>query len=305
LIVFAPLLGCERVSPPPPAADTDPTPVAAAGLHNAFRVSPRIYSGSSPDDDAAFAALADLGIKTIITVDGSRPDVEAAHRHGLRYVHLPFGYDGIPHERVVALAKAAATLPGPIYVHCHHGQLRGPAAVAAIQLCTDPAWDTARAAAWLKTAGTDPRYRGLIGLPQSLVRPTAEELARAPADFPEVVAIPDLARLMVDVDGHSDNLKLAKAAGWAVPKDHPDVDPPHEALQLVEAFREAARLDAVRKRGPEFGKLLADAEAAAGGLEAALRARPIDADRTAAAFARSAATCAACHDRFRDGPAGR
>src|SRR4051794_39790224 len=109
LVLCVSLLGCE----PPPPGDADPTPVAAAGLHNAFRISGRVYSGSSPDGEGGFAALAALGIKTVLSVDGARPDVEAARRHGLRYVHLPFGYDGIPRDRVVALAKAAATLPGP------------------------------------------------------------------------------------------------------------------------------------------------------------------------------------------------
>jgi hypothetical protein len=174
-----------------------------------------------------------------------------------------------------------------------------------MQLCTDPTWDAARADAWLKAAGTDPRYVGLIGLPRTVVRPTAEELARVPTDFPASAPIPDLARLMVDVDARWDNLKLVKAAGWAVPKDHPDVDPPHEAVQLAEHFREAARLNAARQRGPDFTQQLADAEAAAVVLETELRANPVNAGRAGAAFARSAAACAACHDRFRDRPSDR
>src|SRR5690349_14345952 len=114
-IIVAALL---PVCPPAPGADPAgpvPVPVPAAGLHNAFRLSDRLYSGSSPDGDAGFAELRRLGIKTVLTVDGSRPDVDAAHRHGLRYVHLPFGYDGIPRARLVELVKAARDLPGPIY----------------------------------------------------------------------------------------------------------------------------------------------------------------------------------------------
>jgi protein tyrosine phosphatase (PTP) superfamily phosphohydrolase (DUF442 family) len=306
-ICFLLLAGCRgEESPSPPAEDRAAVrPIEAPGLHNAFRVSDRVYSGSSPDGDAGFAELERLGVKTVISVDGMRPDVEAARRHGLRYVHLPVGYDGIPPDKVLALAKAARDLPGPIYVHCHHGQHRGPAAVAAILLCTNPAWDAATAEAWLKTAGTDPRYTGLVGLPRSLARPTLEELARAPADFPEVSQIPDLARVMVGVDATWDRLKLVKAAGWATPKDHPDVDPPHEAVQLAEHFREAARLDDAKRRGPEFVKLLGDAATAAAELEGALRAQPADPDRAGRAFAKPAAACAACHDRFRDHPGGR
>src|SRR6185436_3172872 len=101
-------------------------------LHNLFRVTTNILSGSSPYRDAAFAEIARLGVKTIISVDGTRPDVETARNHGLRYIHLPFGYAGVPTNRVAELVKAARTASGPIYVHCHHGLHRGPAAVAVI-----------------------------------------------------------------------------------------------------------------------------------------------------------------------------
>src|SRR4051794_27773883 len=83
----------------------EPVPIAEPGLPHAFRVSDRIYSGGSPDGEAGFAELERLGVKTIISVDGARPDVDAATRHGIRYVHLPVGYDGIPRERVLELSK--------------------------------------------------------------------------------------------------------------------------------------------------------------------------------------------------------
>jgi protein tyrosine phosphatase (PTP) superfamily phosphohydrolase (DUF442 family) len=298
VLLTAPLAGCQ----PPPAASADPVPLDAPGLHNLYRVSDRLYSGGSPEGDAGFAALARLGVKTVVSVDGATPDVAAAKRHGLRYVHLPLGYDGIPRDRVLALAKVARDLPGPVYVHCHHGKHRGPAAVAVIQLCTDLAWDAAKAEAWLTTAGTDPRYTGLTGLPRSLTPPDAAELARAPADWPAVAKVADLTRVMVSVDERWDHLKLVKAAGWTVPTAHPDVDPPHEAVQLGEHYREAGRLGDVKRRGAEFVRQLGEAESAAGELERALRATPVDAGRAAAEFARSAAACTNCHDRFRDRP---
>jgi protein tyrosine phosphatase (PTP) superfamily phosphohydrolase (DUF442 family) len=306
LVFIVAAAGCQSKADAPAVPTRDDTGeirrLDVPGLHNLFRVSDRLYSGSSPDGDTGFAGLAKLGIKTVISVDGAKPDVDAARRHGLTYVHLPFGYDGIPRDRLFGLAKAATTLPGPIYVHCHHGQHRGPAAVAAMQLCTDPTWDAAKGEAWLKSAGTDPRYVGLIGLPRLIIRPTTDELAKVRVDFPAVATIPDLARLMVNVDAHWDNLKLIKAAGWATPKDQPDVDPQHEAVQLAENFREAARLHATRQRGADFARMLATAEAAAAGLETELRTKPVKADRASAAFAKSAAACTACHGKYRDRP---
>jgi len=121
-------------------------------LHNVFRATPKIFSGSSPDNEAGFAEIAKLGVKTMVSVDGGRPDVETAKKFGLKYIHLPIGYDGIPSNRVVELVKAAQTLEGPIYVHCHHGLHRGPAAVAV--MCEAVAgWSTNLAEQWLKRAG--------------------------------------------------------------------------------------------------------------------------------------------------------
>jgi protein tyrosine phosphatase (PTP) superfamily phosphohydrolase (DUF442 family) len=281
---------CQRAAP------RDLQPVDARGLHNVYRVTDQLYSGSSPDDDAGFASLVKLGVRTIISVDGMAPDVAAAKRHALTYVHAPVGYDGIPRDKLLIIAKAARDLPGPVYVHCHHGMHRGPAAVAAIQLCNDPAWTPERAEAWMKTAGTDPRYTGLTGLPRALTKPSAAELA-VPASFPEVAPVADLTRRMVEIDATWDRLKLAKSAKWAAPPGHADIDPPHEALQLVEHLREAARLEAVKVDSP-LARQFADAERAAADLEAALRAK--DARRAADAFAASASHCQTCHTSHRD-----
>ncbi|EMI21132.1 hypothetical protein RMSM_01919, partial [Rhodopirellula maiorica SM1] len=70
----------------------------------------RIYSGAQPDDESAFAEIAKLGVRTVVSVDGARPDVAAAKRAGLRYVHIPIGYDGVGQaasESIVNLIKNA------------------------------------------------------------------------------------------------------------------------------------------------------------------------------------------------------
>jgi hypothetical protein len=172
--------------------------------------------------------------------------------------------------------------------------------VAAIEMCTDHRWSADQADAWLKLAGTDPRYTGLKGLPHQLTPPTPAEIERIPADFPPVTPISSLAQIMVDVDARFDNLKLAKTAGWAIPKGHPDVEPVHEAVMLVEHFREAARLGEAKKRGSEFKRYMHDAESAAIELEESLRGKKTD--RISKSIERSAATCAACHERYRDRP---
>ena len=77
---------------------------------------------------------------------------------------------------------------------------------------------------------------------------------------------------------------------------------PDEALQLVEQYREAARLPSIKKHGADMARLFADAEAATRLLESELRAKPVVAEKAAAAFTRAAAQCATCHNQFRDRP---
>lgn len=266
------VLGCGG---PPPAA---PEPAEYPGLHNVFRVNDRLISGGTPTGDTGYRSLQALGVKTIISVDGATPDAAAARRFGMRYAHLPIGYDGISDARAAALARAVRDLRGPVYLHCHHGQHRGPAAAAVAARCLDGAFTAEAAAAFLKRAGTDPRYAGLYA---AAARPPAKP-DDAPADFPEAAPVPDLTRLMADIDECWDRLREKKGV--------PD------AVLLREHYLEAARLP--DSRGDGFRRLLTAAEAAAGELEAALR----EGRDPAAALKAVAGTCAKCHAAFRDRP---
>src|SRR5687768_15254905 len=89
-------LRASTAAPVGPLPLTKSAPVDFDGLHNVIRVSENIYSGGVPEGDAGFQSLKKLGIKSIVTVDGARPEVEKAKAFGMRYVHLPFGYDRCP-----------------------------------------------------------------------------------------------------------------------------------------------------------------------------------------------------------------
>jgi protein tyrosine phosphatase (PTP) superfamily phosphohydrolase (DUF442 family) len=306
--------GCGR-TPQPATAPSAPVaavglavgnsaPAELPGLHNVFRLTERLYSGSVPEGDAGFESLRRLGVQTVISVDGARPDVDRAHRHGMRYVHLPIGYDGVPAAQALRLARAVRDLDGPVYMHCHHGKHRGPAAAAAVHRCLDATCDAEAAVAELRRAGTDPRYAGLYASVRELKPPTPTELDTAPADFPDVADTGDLVKAMVAVDEHADNLKLARAAGWKTPPGHPDVDPAHEAVLLAELYREAGRLPDVAKRGEDFRRRLANAEDGTKRLEAVLRTenehRAVVIEAANAAWKTVEHACTSCHERFRD-----
>jgi protein tyrosine phosphatase (PTP) superfamily phosphohydrolase (DUF442 family) len=303
--------GCSRrdepaPTPPGPAQAAYPEKVEAKGLHKVFRLNERLYSGSSPEGGEGFRSLRDLGVKTVISVDGARPDAELARQYGLRYVHLPIGYDGVPEARALRLARAVRDLPGPVYLHCHHGKHRGPAAAAVVQRCLDSECSAAKAVAWMRQAGTDPHYAGLYAAPERFRPLTGAELDRVSADFPESAPVTALAGLMVTIDERWDHLKEVRAAGWKVPRDHPDLDPAHEALLLGEGYREASRLPQVQDRPEELRRWLAEAERGAKELEDILRRGIGELDYAAEkAYQRAGAACARCHAKYRDVPQQR
>jgi protein tyrosine phosphatase (PTP) superfamily phosphohydrolase (DUF442 family) len=283
----------------------DSGPLELPGLHNVYRLTEQLLSGGSPDGEEGFRSLHELGIKTVLSVDGARPNIDLAHKYGLRYVHLPIGYGGVSPAQARRLAKAVTDLSKPIYIHCHHGKHRGPAAAAIAHLCLDERCSIDMVIAEMRRAGTDPHYSGLYAAPKTFRRPSPEELAQIPAEFPEVAKVAALAELMVDIDERWENLSQVRGAGWKVPPDKPDIDPPHEALQLVEHYREAGRLRQVQERPEEFRQRLAEAQRGAKELETVLRTTKGSAVSEAAAeraFRQANAACSQCHARYRDVP---
>lgn len=286
-------------------ATFDPKPVAGAPhLHNLWQASDRIFSGGQPEGDEGFAELRKLGIKTIISVDGSKPNVAGAARFGLRTIHLPHGYGTIPTETARLLIKAAGSMEGPIYIHCHHGKHRGPAAAAILCQAT-AGWTHEQAIAWMEKAGTSHDYAGLYQCNASFAPPTAAELEGVSTNFPASAGVAGPVAAMVDIDQRWSAVQAIQAAGWKVPALHPDLVPAQEALLLQEAFREFARLPAIEGKPDAFKSLLRQPETLAGELHSILKSAPTPlptADRTRADdVMKSLGThCAACHRKFRN-----
>jgi protein tyrosine phosphatase (PTP) superfamily phosphohydrolase (DUF442 family) len=299
-----------------------PQKVDANHLPNAYQIHQKVISGGLPDGDAAFAELESLGVKTVISVDGAKPDVELARQHGMRYVHLPHGYDGVPDERAKELAKAVRDFDGPIYIHCHHGKHRSPA--AATVACVSAGLISPDAALGvLKTAGTSNNYRGLYQSAESAHRLDDALLDQLQAEFPETAKLPAMAEAMVAIEHHHDLLKEFAAKKWQKLANHPDLEPAHEALLLREAFAELLRTDEVRHEPERFQQLMREAETTAKELEATLRTGWHGQAKSASAaaqtdsppsnpvqlspnelFTRITNNCQSCHKEFRDVPLG-
>lgn len=231
-------------------------------LPNAVKLHEKVITGGLPADDAAFAELADLGVKTIISVDGAKPDVDAAKKHGLKYVHLPHGYDGISDERAKDLAKAVNELEGPIYIHCHHGKHRSPAAGAVA--CVGAGLITPeQSLGVLELAGTSKDYVGLYKAAGTAKRFEKELLAQLETEFKPIVEVPPMAQAMVDLEVPFHHLQLLSENHWRVMKDHPDVIPSHEALILREHFTELQRTSESKSYGADFLNWLKSSETSA------------------------------------------
>lgn len=289
------------------AAPPGPRKIDSERLPNAYRVTEKVISGGQPAGDEAFAELAQLGVKTIISVDGAQPNVAAAKKHGLRYVHLPHGYDGISDERAKELAKAVRDLPGPIYIHCHHGHHRSPAA-AAVACVTAGLLPQEAALAVLTTAGTSESYRGLYQSARAARRLEDRVLDVVAAEFPETARLPPIADAMVEIEHTHDHLKALAAGGWRQLAKNPDLDPPHEALLLKEHYHELLRTADVERQPDEFRAILQAGERDAAALEAALMTwqqsgaagKPPEA--IGKSFTAVSHSCTACHSKYRDVP---
>lgn len=291
-------LGCRSgiKGAPLVSADATQTPRTLQGIENVLQLGPRLWSGGEPHGDAAFEALAAAGVRTVVSVDGAKPDLQAARRHGLQYVHVPIGYDGLSKDAVASLASLTTTDRGGVFVHCHHGKHRGPTA-AAILARASGAWDATQAEAWQKRAGTSADYPGLYQAVREFRMPDAATLRVAARNLRPAVPPAGLVESMVIIDGQTEALADMKAAGWKSVPAATDETPAQAARLLHEQFKEGIRLGLGPKE-PEFRRAMESAERSASALKASLSSG----DRSAsdAAWKQVKESCTSCHKTWRN-----
>ncbi len=273
----------------PTASVTMPEKLSADGLENLWALplgdGRVLYSGGQPDGETGFQSLQSLGIRTVISVDGARPEVETAKRFGLRYVHLPIGYDRVPAERLQDMVRAVRALPQPIYLHCHHGKHRGPASAVCILRSLNAAITPERGVELLREMGTHPKYAGLY-------RSVEEELLvtnSRRAEFAEVSAVSPLADQMVAIDRVWEQLQAAAMTSGNA--NDSEVSLKELWTDLAERFRESARL--YEQAGSKSTNELRDA------LSETARFMD-DADEVRSNLRLLESRCAVCHAKFRD-----
>lgn len=271
------------------------------GLHNVVAYHENFYSGSSPEGDAGFATLAAMGVKTIITVDGAAPDLVSAKKYGMRYVHLPIGYNGFDEQRKLELVRATrdAYASGPVYIHCHHGKHRSAGAAAAISQSLG--WMNAQEGqARMKVSGTAANYIGLYKCAAASTVLGADVIDSVPADFPEIQPPKGLVKSMVEIDDVNERLKLIEKAGWKTPADHPDLVPAAEAGRLADLFRDLKTNDRALRKPEDFLERLKADEVRAQELEEMLAAGERDVKKLSAQLSGLGSSCKECHVKYRD-----
>ncbi|MBL0871155.1 MAG: hypothetical protein IBJ18_11335 [Phycisphaerales bacterium] len=281
-------------------------PVEHPGIHQLVAYAPGVYSGAAPEGAAAFESLRAMGFKTIISVDGAQPEVDAAAAQGLRYVHLPIQYSGISEERSLEIARAVRDLPGPVYIHCHHGKHRSAAAagVAAVSLslCTPEA-----AIERMRVSGTGANYTGLFAVVRESAPVSKQQLDAANAEFPSASKPKGIVQAMVEIDLISEHLSDIEKAGWQTPADHPDLVPAAEVGRLADLFRDLLKDPSTTSRDAEYARLMTASHAASVKLEELITSlskgqAPDQSQRDALSKQAKilAASCKDCHAKYRD-----
>lgn len=274
------------------ASTQETKPAAKPAIENVHPLNPQLISGGQPKGDAAFSKLAEMGVKTVVSVDGARPDLELAKKHGLRYVHIPIGYDGIDAEAQAALTRVMREAEGPIFLHCHHGKHRGPAA-AVVACMAAGKMTNSQAAEFMKLAGTGKEYKGLWR-DVAAFKPLPADAQLPP--LVEVAQLDSLAGAMAVLDRAWDGVKLCQAAGWKTPADHADLAPPHQALLAWEGLVESRRM--AEEADPQMVEWLDAAVSEAAQLRQSIQAG--DAEAATRHFKQVEAACARCHEQYRN-----
>jgi tyrosine-protein phosphatase SIW14 len=108
------------------------------GIHNFHQVNEHVYRGAQPNGEG-FAALAKLGIKTVVDLRGERSEATEVQGAGMRYVRMAWSGFKAPSEAQIAsvLALLDDNSAWPVFVHCRRGADRTGTAIACYRIAHD------------------------------------------------------------------------------------------------------------------------------------------------------------------------
>jgi protein tyrosine phosphatase (PTP) superfamily phosphohydrolase (DUF442 family) len=287
------------------ADDWKPKRIESKTVPNLLQISRKVYSGGLPAGQRAFEELKSLGVTTVISVDGAVPDVEAAEKAGLRYIHLPHGYDGISESRVLEIAKAISQSPGSVLIHCHRGKHRSPAA-SAVACTAIGEIEPDQATKVLEAAGTGKNYLGLFAAAKNAKLLDPQLIRDLQVEFKSKTPAPPLVEAMGQLEVTLERLELLEKDHFQSVASQPDLEPAHQALLLRECYTELLRQPELKSKPESFQKMMQEAETSAKAVEEALvgwktaKYGGSPPRGFAKQFGALAQSCKKCHEAFRD-----
>ncbi|MEM8734747.1 MAG: hypothetical protein AAGG44_11020 [Planctomycetota bacterium] len=265
--------------------------------HELVSLEDAVYVGGQPEGKAAFQQLRQLGIQTIVSVDGARPDLDLARQFQMRYVHVPLRYSGVDPEQCLNLAATLRLYEGPFYFHCHHGRHRAPAAAACALISAGKVSST-EGIRLLKAAGTGKDYLGLW----ASVRDGTEILDledRLPNELPSIAETNPFADSMAQLSRLADRWEtlISEPTENSAPRKATKEKVAELSLLIRECFEEATRASILPEKyqTDPFRKRLLVSKRLAERLEAASRTS----DATSL-YQRLRSECKSCHQRYRN-----
>ena len=277
------------------------------GIVNVYRLSDTIITGSEPHDAEALGQLAAWGVKTVLSVDGKVPDVEAATALGLRYVHVPIRYRGITDDQILKIAKTFRELEGPFYVHCFHGKHRGPAAAAIGRVALDGLERDHAIAEMRQWCSTASKYEGLYSSVALSDLPTAEATAAYEFDFASAMSFEGVRDAMVVLTRSWDEVKLVAENDWKPSSEHPDIDALQSATHVSQLMNACGEMEESKAYAADFHEMLGESQRHLGDVVEFLTKGRVEgtseftgSERLDAAFNAAKKSCLTCHAVYRN-----
>ena len=107
------------------------------GLPNLHQINEQLYRGAQPEKEG-YRELAKMGIKTIICLRESEPDLKAIQEAKLECVHIPMKTWNPTNKQVLKFLKTVTDKSKqPIYIHCKHGSDRTGTMCAIYRVAVD------------------------------------------------------------------------------------------------------------------------------------------------------------------------
>lgn len=284
----------------PTIAVTEKTPLVLDGVQQLVAYHEHIISGAKPSTPAGFKSLYELGVRTIICVDGVAPNCDAAAKLEIQTIHIPLKYGKPTPAQILDIVTAVSRKykQHTVFIHCHKGKHRS-AIAASIACIALGECNVETAKARMLVSQTSPAYTELWkAVEQQKVIPL-ELLSQNKSVFPSVVSADDIVDQMIDLENALDVFELIQVNHWRTNDSGITFAGAEVAGMMADTFRTMQTNPETEQYAPLFQEQVLAAINHASSLEEAIlqSAKPMKLDKLLSAVEQS---CITCHEAFRE-----